>query len=58
MRFFPPRSRVITTPTPATDLTHLGEVIAYPPHGIQSLPQNDPCDEVMPPSSKKDVNHG
>ena len=39
--------------TPAqvdTDLGNLGEVIAFPPHGIRSL-SCDPCDEVLPPSA-------
>lgn len=38
------------TPPDVPDLGNLGEVIAFPPHGIRSLP-GDPCDEVLPPSA-------
>lgn len=30
------------------DLGNLGEIIAYPPKGIPSTRDNDPCDEVLP----------
>lgn len=44
------------TPDQGVDLGNLGEVVAFPPHGIPSLP-GDPCDETMPPA-KKDTRHG
>lgn len=40
------------------DLGNLGEVLAYPPHGLPSDYSADPCDEMLPTPQCKEPRNG